>query len=119
MRESAAGQASPLPGHVRIAIIGAGFGGIGAGIRLLHYSDVLDRTRVAALDARPAAEQRWNAGIQQRMRPTVWMTGGCVSWYLNPAGRNPTLWPGSVGRFRRATRHLDLAEYTLLPAGAG
>jgi cation diffusion facilitator CzcD-associated flavoprotein CzcO len=228
--ETAAGQARPLPRHVRIAIIGAGFGGIGAGIRLLqpgrtgfiilerassiggtwrdnsypgctcdipshiysysfapnpgwshsfsrqpeilaylsqvagryqlpghirletevrearwdHAADlagrrvavvgtgasaiqivpsiqpvVQRRTGVAALEPRPAAEQRWNVGLQQRMRSTVWMTGGCVSWYLNSAGGNPTLWPGSVGRFRRATRHLDLAEYTVLPAGAG
>jgi cation diffusion facilitator CzcD-associated flavoprotein CzcO len=83
---------------------------------VLDYLDALDRTGVAALDAQPAAEQRWNAEVQRRMRSTVWMTGGCVSWYLNAAGRNPTLWPGSVGRFRRATRPLDLAEYQTLPA---
>ena len=53
------------------------------------------------------------------MASTVWATGGCVSWYLNAAGRNPTLWPGSVGGFRRATRRLDLAEYHVIPAGAG
>ncbi len=40
-----------------------------------------------------------------------------MSWYLNSAGRNPTLWPGSVGGFRRATRRLDLAEYHVIPAG--
>ena len=33
-QEAAAGAAAPLPGHVRVAIIGAGLGGIGAGIRL-------------------------------------------------------------------------------------
>ncbi|HXF19636.1 MAG TPA: NAD(P)/FAD-dependent oxidoreductase, partial [Streptosporangiaceae bacterium] len=83
---------------------------------VLDYLDALDRTGVAALDARPPAEQRWNAEVQRRMRSTVWITGGCDSWYLNAAGRNPTLWPGSVGRFRRATRRLDLAEYQTLPA---
>src|SRR5947208_8013742 len=31
-QEAAAGPAAPLPGHVRVAIIGAGLGGIGAGI---------------------------------------------------------------------------------------
>jgi cation diffusion facilitator CzcD-associated flavoprotein CzcO len=85
---------------------------------VLDYLDALDRTGAAALDARAAAEQQWNAEVQRRMQPTVWMTGGCVSWYLNAAGRNPTLWPGSVGRFRRATRRLDLAEYQVLPAPA-
>ena len=45
----------------------------------------------------------------RRMASTVWATGGCASWYLNAAGRNPTLGAGSVGRFRRATRRVDLA----------
>ncbi len=36
-----------------------------------------------------------------------------------PRARNPTLWPGSVGGFRRATRRLDLAEYHVIPAAAG
>ena len=49
------------------------------------------------------------------MAATVWTTGGCVSWYLNAAGRNPTLWPGSTIGFRRATRRLDPAEYDLIP----
>ena len=53
------------------------------------------------------------------MASTVWATGGCMSWYLNSAGRNPTLWPGSVGGFRRATRRLDLAEYHVIPAAVG
>jgi cation diffusion facilitator CzcD-associated flavoprotein CzcO len=82
------------------------------------YLATLDRTGAAALDARPAAEQRWSAGIERRMAATVWTTGGCVSWYLNAAGRNPTLWPASTLRFRLATRRLDPAEYDLIPAPA-
>ena len=82
------------------------------------YLATLDRTGAAALDARPAAAERWCAGIEQRMAATVWTTGGCVSWYLNAAGRNPTLWPASTIRFRLATRRLDPAEYDLIPAPA-
>ncbi|HEX9542497.1 MAG TPA: NAD(P)-binding protein [Streptosporangiaceae bacterium] len=189
-------RADPLPGHVRVAIIGAGFGGLGAGIRLrnagltdfvileraasvggtwrdntypgctcdvpshlysymralrgttiagfpnlclvigpntglghnsmihiiesqldyiLDYVTTLDRLGAAALDARPDAQERWSTGIERRMASTVWATGGCVSWYLNAAGRNPTLWPGSTLRFRRATRRIDLTEYTVVP----
>ena len=52
------------------------------------------------------------------MASTVWATGGCVSWYLNVAGRNPTLWPGSTLRFRRATRRIDLKEYSVIRPGA-
>jgi hypothetical protein len=49
------------------------------------------------------------------MAATVWTTGGCVSWYLNAAGRNTTLWPGSTLKFRWETRRLDPAEYNLIP----
>ena len=85
----------------------------------LDYLAALDRLGAAALDASPEAEQRWCDEVQRRMASTVWATGGCVSWYLNSAGRNPTLWPGSVGGFRRATRRLDLAEYHVIPAAPG
>jgi hypothetical protein len=85
---------------------------------ILDYLKTLDRLGLAALDARPDAQQRWCAGIERRMAPTVWATGGCVSWYQNAAGRNPTIWPGSTLRFRHATRRVDLAEYTIIPAGA-
>jgi cation diffusion facilitator CzcD-associated flavoprotein CzcO len=83
---------------------------------IADYLATLDRTGAAALDARPAAEERWCADIERRMASTVWATGGCVSWYLNAAGRNPTLWPASTIRFRLATRRLDPAEYNLIPA---
>ncbi len=51
-----------------------------------------------------------------RMASSVWATGGCLSWYLNAAGHNTTLWPGSTLRFRRATRRLDLSEYRVIGA---
>ncbi len=84
---------------------------------ILGYLDLLERTGAAALDVRPAAQERWCADIERRMGSTVWATGGCVSWYLNAAGRNPTLWPASTLRFRRETRHLDAGEYDVIPAG--
>jgi hypothetical protein len=88
---------------------------------LADYLATLDRLDATgpggtALDARAQAQQRWCADIERRMGRTVWATGGCVSWYLNAAGRNPTLWPGSIREFRQATRRVDLSEYQILPA---
>ncbi|MGW3122708.1 flavin-containing monooxygenase [Streptomyces sp. NPDC001107] len=73
----------------------------------------------AALDARPSAVAAWNRRVQERMKRTVWNTGGCTSWYLDPSGRNTTIWPGTTTEFRRATRQVDLAEYELLRVPAG
>jgi cation diffusion facilitator CzcD-associated flavoprotein CzcO len=83
---------------------------------ILDYLATLDRTGAAALDARRGAQERWCAGVERRMTSSVWATGGCVSWYLNAAGHNTTLWPGSTLRFRRATRRLDLSEYRVVIA---
>jgi cation diffusion facilitator CzcD-associated flavoprotein CzcO len=80
------------------------------------YLATLDRTGAAALDARRGAQERWCADIERRMASSVWATGGCMSWYLNAAGRNTTLWPGSTLGFRRATRHLDVSEYHVITA---
>ncbi|WP_428934753.1 flavin-containing monooxygenase [Streptomyces sp. ACT015] len=71
-----------------------------------------------ALDARPGAVRAWNRRVQQRMERTVWNTGGCTSWYLDAAGRNTTVWPGTTTEFRRATRRVDLAEYVVLRPAA-
>jgi cation diffusion facilitator CzcD-associated flavoprotein CzcO len=81
---------------------------------IVDYLATLDRAGAAALDTKPGAQQSWCDDIERRMASTVWATGGCVSWYLNAAGRNPTLWPRSTIRFRRATRHVDPAEYEFI-----
>ncbi|MEU6556076.1 NAD(P)/FAD-dependent oxidoreductase [Streptomyces sp. NPDC046915] len=67
-----------------------------------------------ALDARPSAVRAWNHKVQERMKRTVWSTGGCTSWYLDASGRNTTIWPGTPTEFRRATRRVDLAEYEVV-----
>ncbi|MBB1254876.1 flavin-containing monooxygenase [Streptomyces alkaliterrae] len=67
-----------------------------------------------ALDARPSAVHAWNKFVQDRMRRTVWNTGGCDSWYLDANGRNTTVWPGTTGEFRRLTREVRLEEYEVL-----
>ncbi|WP_340560810.1 flavin-containing monooxygenase [Streptomyces sp. GSL17-111] len=69
-----------------------------------------------ALDARRGAVHAWTARIQERMKRTVWNTGGCDSWYLDANGRNTTVWPGTTAEFRRATREVRLEEYEVLRA---
>jgi hypothetical protein len=56
-------------------------------------------------------QRRYNDTLQRRMAGTVWMTGGCASWYLDWRGVNTTLWPGFTFTFRQLTRHFDLAAY--------
>ncbi len=71
-----------------------------------------------ALDARPSAVRAWNHRVQERMKRTVWNLSVYKrqSWYLDASGRNTTIWPGTTGEFRRATRRVDLAEYAVVRA---
>jgi hypothetical protein len=62
---------------------------------------------------RREVQDSYNQELQERLRDTVWSTGGCASWYLDDTGRNTTLWPGSTWPFRRRTRRFDPACYTL------
>ncbi|MGR6970959.1 flavin-containing monooxygenase [Streptomyces cynarae] len=90
--------------------------------QLNYMADFLRQLRVlggrVALDARPGAVAAWNHKVQERMKRTVWNTGGCTSWYLDADGRNTTIWPGTTTEFRAATRRVNLAEYDVLRAPA-
>lgn len=69
--------------------------------------------RHATLAPLPAAQERFNREIQQRLRGTIWATGGCTSWYQTRDGRITTLWPGSTLEYRRRTRRVHLADFGL------
>ncbi|MEV6022584.1 NAD(P)/FAD-dependent oxidoreductase [Streptomyces sp. NPDC052036] len=88
--------------------------------QLNYMADYLRQLEVlggrVALDARPGAVDAWNGKVQERMKRTVWNTGGCTSWYLDASGRNTTIWPGTTTEFRNATRRVDLAEYEVVRA---
>jgi cyclohexanone monooxygenase len=74
--------------------------------------------RLGALEPRASAQRRWNAGVQRRMRRTVWNTGGCSSWYLDSHGRNTVLWPKSTFTFRRLLARFDPEAYDVQAAGS-
>jgi cyclohexanone monooxygenase len=71
----------------------------------------LRRGRYGALEPRADAQARWNAAIQRKMRRTVWVRGGCTSWYLDAHGRNPVSWPGGTQAFKRAVKEFDVDAY--------
>ncbi|MBO9531480.1 MAG: NAD(P)/FAD-dependent oxidoreductase [Solirubrobacteraceae bacterium] len=75
----------------------------------------MDQHGIAQVDVRPERYRRWNQGIQRRMPDTIWVKGGCASWYLDANGRNTTLWPDFTFRYRALTKRFDLESYTTLP----
>ncbi len=71
------------------------------------------RSGASAIEPRAEAQTAYVNEIQKRMEGTVWVAGGCASWYLDSTGRNSTLWPDFSWRFRRRVARLDPGEYVL------
>ena len=76
---------------------------------------LLDGTGSASIEPTAQAQRGWNRQVDARMRRTVWVAGGCTSWYLDETGRNSTLWPGTTYSFERALSRLDPTDYVLRP----
>ena len=73
--------------------------------------DRMDARGAATIEPRAQAQAAYNAWIDTRMERTVWLRGGCTSWYLDEQGRNVTLWPASSLRFRHLLGTIDESDY--------
>jgi cation diffusion facilitator CzcD-associated flavoprotein CzcO len=88
----------------------------------LNY--VLDALRtmneegLEVLETTPQAQEAYRQLIADRSKGTVWLAGGCGSWYLDRHGHNTTLWPDFTFRFRQLTRRLDRENYVGIRAGS-
>ncbi len=63
------------------------------------------------LEPTAQAQQRWSQRMRADLEGSVWVSGGCSSFYLDARGRNTTLWPHRAAAFRRALRRPDPAEH--------
>ena len=73
---------------------------------------------VRAIEPRAEAQARFVAWIDASHATTVWNAGGCNSWYLDRTGRNSTVWPFGVDRFRRTVERVVAADYIAPPPRA-
>jgi cation diffusion facilitator CzcD-associated flavoprotein CzcO len=67
------------------------------------------------IDLKPETQAAWREEIDRRNRDTVWLNGGCSSWYVH-GGVNTNNWPGPWLEYRRRTRKLNPGEYRAAPA---
>ncbi|MGV9680317.1 flavin-containing monooxygenase [Nocardia sp. NPDC003482] len=63
------------------------------------------------VEVRPAVQERFLAEMAERSSSTVWLIGGCESYYTTPDGRNAGLYPNWSFEYRRRTRRFDARSY--------
>ncbi len=71
---------------------------------------------LGTIEPRSQAQADYNRWVQSSMQRTVWLKGGCDSWYLDDEGVNRTLYPGPSSSFWRSLRRVREEEYQLEPA---
>jgi cation diffusion facilitator CzcD-associated flavoprotein CzcO len=79
-----------------------------------HFINALQymrRNGIDAIEPKAEAQDAFVTDLDAKMRGTVWVAGGCKSWYLDRSGRNSALWPDFSWRFRRRVSKFDPEEY--------
>ncbi len=79
---------------------------------ILQALSHMERKGLVALEPTPQAQADYNDRLQEKLRSSIWVQGGCVSYYLDATGRNSTLWPERAANFRRLLRRFDPSLYT-------
>lgn len=72
--------------------------------------DHFDKDGVRYFEPKREAEDAYMDRLQARSQGTVWLTGGCKSWYVDPrSGRLTLVWPDFAHAFRdeNSTFHPD------------
>ncbi len=69
------------------------------------------RKDLAWIDVKRNVQSAFVEDIGERMKSTVWSTGGCQSWYKSEDGTNVTLWPGFCTEYWMRTRTPDFSAY--------
>jgi cyclohexanone monooxygenase len=72
--------------------------------------DRMKKRRLVAIAAREEAYRAYNQAMQEAVKSTVWMTGGCNSWYIDKTG-TPNLYPWEPMRYLKSMRNPDFSEY--------
>lgn len=95
------------PGHTSVLVF--------TEAQIAHALQAIQKLRdedLKFVDIRREVLDRYNEGIQKRMKRMVW--GGCNSWYLNPDGSNHSLYPGFAAEYVLRTRKLDPNDYEVV-----
>jgi cation diffusion facilitator CzcD-associated flavoprotein CzcO len=114
-----------FPNLFRISSIGTGTGHTSQILQIesgVHYAVEALRTMatrgLASVEVGEDAQEAYARRVHEMRRNTVWVTGGCDSWYQDKSGEASAIWPSTARRYRRWTRRFDIENYSVTHRGA-
>ncbi|WP_336082679.1 flavin-containing monooxygenase [Nocardia sp. SSK8] len=82
--------------------------------QIAYIVDALSTLRATGqhrVEVREQVQDDFVAEMRDRSADTVWLTGGCESYYTTAEGGNAGLYPNWSFEYRRRTRRFDTANY--------
>jgi cation diffusion facilitator CzcD-associated flavoprotein CzcO len=84
--------------------------------QLDYVISMLDRMKqdgLAAIAPKAEAFKAYNQAMGEAIRDTIWVTGGCNSWYIDKTG-TPNLYPWMPTQYLEEMQHPDFSEFRLM-----
>ncbi|WP_328387237.1 flavin-containing monooxygenase [Nocardia sp. NBC_00416] len=84
--------------------------------QIAYIVDALSTARrrsARRVELKPGVQDAFLDEMARRSVSTVWVSGGCTSYYQTPDGRNAGLYPNWSFEYRSRTRQFDLDAYTI------
>lgn len=74
---------------------------------------------VETVDVKHEAEVSYTQDIQQKLKETIWYSGGCRSWYLTKDGWNSTVYPYTQFDFTRRCMFPNMNDWNIVYTSKG
>jgi cation diffusion facilitator CzcD-associated flavoprotein CzcO len=123
-RGGAAYSCSTVAGYPNLFIMNGPNSGLGAGSiiyivesqiqYILGALDFMEGAGASTIEITQEALDRFVDSVDARAEDTVWLNGGCKSWYVDSRfGRLTTVWPDFMVKFRRENGRFRPDEYLI------
>jgi len=71
----------------------------------------MERNNMRTLSVKQNVHDRFNDGLQSKLKTSIWQVGGCRSWYQDAKGNNTTIWPDFTWIYVLLMRKFDSKSY--------
>tara|TARA_B100000767_G_scaffold269448_1_gene291313 strand:- start:12393 stop:13868 length:1476 start_codon:yes stop_codon:yes gene_type:complete len=81
---------------------------------IIDYILKLKKQPKVFFDIKLERQKEFNQNLQNKLKPMIWNTGGCNSYYLvGGKGKNTSIWPGSTMKYRKITKKTKLSDFKI------
>lgn len=85
---------------------------------IVNCVKAVDQGGFGSLEPTESAQREYTSMVDKKTGGTVWISGGCDSWYLDSTGRNSVIWPGSTLDYHRRARSFKADDHQFSVATA-